>query len=110
MASSLFFFLILSIYLFIFFLPFYTCIFKIYTLHITTKMQKMKLLVIERHEISTLPVTKICGFKDGPQRLAYQIIWHHCGLMVPNCLKSNSITNYAVVIFFSRQLKHFFDK
>jgi hypothetical protein len=58
----------------------------------------MKLLVIERHEISTLPVTKIWGLK--PQSFVN-------GPMVPNCLKSNSITNYAVIMFFPRQLKTF---
>lgn len=72
----------------------------------------MKLLVIEGHEISTPPVTKIWGFKDGPQRLAYEIIWHNCGPMVPNCLKSNSITNYGVILFFlDNSIKHlYFDK
>jgi len=69
----------------------------------------MKLLVIERHEISTLPVTKIWGLK--PQIFV-------TGPMVPNCLKPNSITNYyvfyllllyllPVIMFFPRQLKTF---
>jgi hypothetical protein len=90
---------------FLYFLVIYTSILNIYTHHIVTRMSRVTEGVSEmaRKNLQPWQWQKIRGFKDSPERPAYQIIWHHLSPMLPDCWKS-TVLLIMLSLLFSRQL------